>query len=176
MSRQCTPRSFCSFYAIWLEMSPPCANEPPKKLVKYFSTPYVLYINIYSCSTQSNPSHKMRPYNAASKATNAFSELALCGAYASSYSSPTGQPCDLGTCIGNELGKVAQHLWLLMQNWRRSTWKDGDWTTNYVLSGNLFFFKSFSVNQKRVDQGHGGVFCFGRLRNPSMMDRPRVLN
>lgn len=47
MSRQCTPRSFCSFYAIWLEMSPPCANEPPKKLVKYFSTPYVLYIYIY---------------------------------------------------------------------------------------------------------------------------------
>ena len=100
MSRQCTPRSFCSFYAIWLEMSPPCANEPPKKLVKYFSTPYVLYIYIYSCSTQSNPSHKMRPYNAASKVTNAFSELALCGAYASSYSSPIGQPCDLGTTWG----------------------------------------------------------------------------
>ena len=49
------------------------------------------------------------------------------------------------------------------------------WNLHLVGRGELFFFKSFSVNQKRVDQGHGGVFCFERLRNPSMMDRPRVL-
>ena len=44
-----------------------------------------------------------------------------------------------------------------MQNWHRSTWKEEDWTTNYVLNGNLFFFQSFFCRQLTIggsNQGH----------------------